>query len=276
MRISRLLIAGVCGGVLFAHADARAQQADTLPAFDSFRQGAEFYNLGEMEQAFRAFEQAAEEGNAVAQWKVGRMYAEGEGTAEDDYKAFQMFSRIADAHADDNPYSPVSRVVANAFVNLGHYYRQGIEGANIKADPRRAVDLYTHAAVYFGDPEAQYALARLYLDGEVQRDSARAVRWLSLAASKNHVSAQATLGDMLVYGHGVRPIPERGYMWLLVARAKASPSQRDQVLELIHRARPTLSDRQQMAGEALAADWLEKHGVETHISSEVAASGSSD
>ena len=45
---------------------------------------------------------------------------------QNDLKAFQYFRRIADSHADDNPDTPQSRFVANAFVALGHYYLDGI------------------------------------------------------------------------------------------------------------------------------------------------------
>lgn len=272
MRISRFVASGLLGVALCAASPALAfdpsQPVLPLPgspspsegATDSFRLGAEAYNIGDLEAAFTAFSQAAEQGNAVAQWKIGRMYADGEGTTEDDYKAFQMFSRVADAHAEDNPYSPVSRVVADAFVNLGNYYKRGIDGSVVKPDLKRAMDLFTHAATYFGDADAQYQLAQLYLDGEgVQSDPGRAVRWLNLAARKNHVAAQATLGDMLVYGHGVQAMPERGYMWLLVARENATAAERDWILSLLHRAENTLSADQADVGETLAQSWLQQN-----------------
>lgn len=226
---------------------------------DAFRRGAEYYNGGDLDAAFAAFTEAAEQGHAVAQWKVGKMYADGEGIPEDDYKAFQMFSQIADAHAEDNPYSPVARVVADAFVNLGNYYKDGIADSIIKPDFSRALDLFTHAATYFGDADAQYQLARMYLDGSgVTPDASRAARWLNLAARKNHVGAQATLGDMLIYGHGVRAMPIEGYMWLQVAKQNATPSQRDWVLSLEHRARTVLSEEQQQTAAQMADQWLQQ------------------
>jgi uncharacterized protein len=227
-------------------------------AVEAFRQGAEYYHVGELEAAFDAFSEAAEHGNAIAQWKVGKMYAQGEGIAEDDYKAFQMFSRIADTHAEDSPYSPVAQVVADAFVNLGNYYKHGIAAAGIQPNLRRAVELYTHAASYFGDADAQYQLARLYLEGNgVNSDPNQAARWLNLAARKNHAAAQATLGDMLVYGHGVRAMPAQGYMWLLAAKENASPAERDWILALIHRAEQTLSEDYRSKGEAMASNWID-------------------
>src|SRR5258708_11691381 len=62
---------------------------------------------------------AAEGRHPVAQWKLGRMYADGDGVAQDDLRAFEYFSRIANAHAEDSPSAPQAAVVANAFVALG-------------------------------------------------------------------------------------------------------------------------------------------------------------
>jgi uncharacterized protein len=50
-----------------------------------------------------ALQNAAEDGHPIAQWKLGRMYAEGNGVAQNDLLAFDYFSRIANAHAEDSP-----------------------------------------------------------------------------------------------------------------------------------------------------------------------------
>jgi len=57
----------------------------------------------------KALEYAAEDGHPIAQWKLGRMYAAGDGVTRDDMRAFEYFSRIADCHADDNPVGPDHR-----------------------------------------------------------------------------------------------------------------------------------------------------------------------
>ena len=54
------------------------------------------------------------------------MYANGDGVTQDDLRAFEYFSRIANAHAEDSPSAPQSAIVANAFVALGRYYLNGI------------------------------------------------------------------------------------------------------------------------------------------------------
>ena len=146
------------------------------------------------------------------------MYAEGDGVARDDYRAFEYFQKFADSHADENPAIPRARFVANAFVALGHYYLEGIPNTAVSASPELARRMFAHAASYFGDPEAQYQLASLYLDGNgVERDPKRAVPWLVLAANKGHYKSQAILGRILFNGeHGVRQRAS-GLMWLTVA-----------------------------------------------------------
>jgi hypothetical protein len=173
-------------------------------------------------KALVALQYAADGGHPIAQWKLGQMYATGEGVAQDNLRAFDYFSKVANAHAEDSPQAPQARVIANAFVQLGHYYRDGIPDTRVKADPNRAREMYAYAASYFGDADAQYNLARLYLNGEgAQRDARYAARWLGLAAQKGQYQAQALLGDMLFTGQNMPRQAARGLMWLTLARDSA-------------------------------------------------------
>ncbi len=165
---------------------------------------------------------AAEGGHPVAQWKLGRMYADGDGVAQDDLRAFEYFSRIANAHAEDSPSAPQAAIVANAFVALGRYYLNGIPKSKIKSDPDRAREMFSYAASYFGNADAQYDLARLYLHGASSRDDFRyGARWLGLAAQKGQHQAQALLGQMLFNGDQLPRQAARGLMWLTLARDSA-------------------------------------------------------
>src|ERR1700692_1428469 len=141
---------------------------------------------------------AAEGGHPIAQWKLGRMYANGIGVTQDDLRAFEYFSRIANAHAEDSPSAPQSTIVANAFVALGRYYLNGIPNSKIKSDPERAREMFSYAASYFGNADAQYDLARLYLNGGgTSRDDFRyGARWLGLAPQAGQRHAQGLLRQM--------------------------------------------------------------------------------
>jgi TPR repeat protein len=170
---------------------------------------------------------AAEGGHPVAQWKLGRMYADGDGVAQSDLLAFDYFSRIANAHAEDSPSAPQAAIVANAFVALGRYYLNGIPNSKIKSDPERAREMFSYAASYFGNADAQYDLARLYLKsaGSSRDDFRYGARWLGLAAQKGQHQAQAMLGQMLFNGEQLPRQAARGLMWLTLARDSATPDE---------------------------------------------------
>lgn len=173
-----------------------------------------------------ALQYAAEGGHPVAQWKLGRMYANGDGVAQDDLRAYDYFSKIANAHAEDSPSAPQATIVANAFVALGRYYVSGIPNTRVKADPERAREMFSYAASYFGNAEAQYRLARMYLDGVgTARDTKYGVRWLGLAAQKGQHQAQALLGQMLFNGNHLQRQAARGLMWLTLAQDSATPDE---------------------------------------------------
>ena len=196
--------------------------APPLSAMEAFKSGAHWLKAGEKAKAVHSLEYAAEKGHALAQWKLGRMYAEGDGVTQDDLKAFEYFRGIADSHAEDNPDTPQSRFVANAFVALGHYYLDGIPKTAVRRDPDRAREMFAYAASYFRDSEAQYYLARLYLDGVgAPHDPRQAARWFGLSAQKGQCSAQAMLGAMLFAGDHVPRQAARGLMWLTLAKDSA-------------------------------------------------------
>lgn len=197
-----------------------------VSAIEAFRSGAKALELGEKEKAITSLEYAAENGHPLAQWKLGRMYAKGDGVPRNDMRAFEYFSSIADAHAEDRPYTPQARIVADAFVALGHYYLAGIPQSPVRSNPARARQMFYYAATYFADPEAQYDLARLYLDGKgAPHDPLQAARWLALASHKGEYRAQALLGTMLFNGEHVQRQAARGLMWLTLARDSAGPDE---------------------------------------------------
>src|ERR1700676_1951563 len=112
--------------------------------------------LDEKAKALTALQYAAEQGQPAAQWKLGRMYADGDGVPQDQMRAFNYFSEIANTHPDESPGTAKARFVANAFVSLGHYYLTGIPNSKIKPNAARARELYTYASAYFRDAGAQY------------------------------------------------------------------------------------------------------------------------
>ena len=201
---------------------------------------------------------AAEGGHPVAQWKLGRMYADGDGVTQDDVRAFEYFSRIANAHAEDNPSAPQAAIVANAFVALGRYYLNGIPNSKIKADTERAREMFSYAASYFGNADAQYDLARLYLKTpDASRDDFRyGARWLGLAAQKGQHQAQAMLGQMLFNGDRLPRQAARGLMWLTLARDNAAPDEA-WIKESYNRAIAKASDDDRAMALQMLEHWVQ-------------------
>jgi uncharacterized protein len=196
---------------------------------EALRNGMRDYNAGDKLGAAQALEYAAGQGHTLALWKLGRMYADGDGVQHDDLKAFEFFSKLADQHADETPDSPNAPVVSSAFVALGTYFLDGIKGTYVTQNPARAVEMFNYAASYFSDPNAQYNLARLYLEGiGVDKDARQAARWFNLAAEKGHYASQALLGHLLINGQGVPRQRAKGLMWLTLAREAAVDSVKDQ------------------------------------------------
>lgn len=234
-------------------ATASAKPAEIL---DAFKSGTQAYIAGDHSKGLTALQYAAENGHPVAQWKLGRIYADGDGVKADPYKAYQYFSALASKNAETSPFLPQARFVANAFVSLGAYHLKGIPNTEVKADPRRAAQLFRYAATYFGDADAQYQLARLYLDGVgAQKDPRTAARWLYSAANKGQYRAQALLGQMMVHGEGVPKQAARGLMWLTLA-ADAAAGKDD---EWIRQAYDEAVQECSQDDRIVARSYLEQH-----------------
>lgn len=201
--------------------------ADDAPPFasatEAYHQGMAALKSGRIEMALPALQYAAERGVLGAQLKLARIYAAGNGVKQDDAQAFFFYRQIANEHADITPLSPVAKYVAEAFVALGQYYLEGIPGTLVLQDPARGADLFRHAASYFGDADAQYALAGLYLTGTgVEKNMGLAVNWLATAAKKQHAEAQAKLGELLWRGGDeIRQKPAKGLALIMLAHANA-------------------------------------------------------
>ena len=225
---------------------------------EALRDGVRDYNAGDKAGAAQALEYAATRGHTLALWKLGRMYADGDGVDHDDLKAFEYFSKLADANADESPDSPNAPVVASAFVALGGYFLDGIKGTYVTANPSRAREMFQYAASYFSDPHAQYNLARLYLDGSgVQKDPRQAARWFKLSAEKGHAASQALLGQLLINGDGVPRQSARGLMWLTLAREAADASKEQWISELYEKAFSAASDSDRKLALALLEQYIQ-------------------
>jgi hypothetical protein len=244
---------------------AVASVAAPLPMFKdpqaALRIGIESYHAGNTNKSLEALRYAADGGESLAQWKLGRMYADGDGVARDDAKAYSYFARLVEHFAEDEPGPRERLMAAGAFVAIGVYHLEGVASAKIAPDVGRAFDLFRYAATYFGNADAQYNLARMYLDGNgVSKDARAAANWLDLAARKGHSPAQALLGHLMFNGEaGGPPQRPRGLMYLTLAREAAGDRASDQwIVELHASALARASDADRKAAVRLLEFYLTK------------------
>lgn len=233
-------------------------RADDAPPYrsatEAYRQGDKALRAGMPATAIPALEYAAKRGVLGAQVKLARAYASGRDLPKDDVKAFFYFQQIADQRADISPRSPIAKYAAEAFVALGQYYRDGIPEMPLAADPAYAAKLFRHAASYFGNGEAQYRLARLYMNGEgVEKNVGLAINWLATAAKKQHAASQATLGEILWRGQEVRQRRTRGLALIMLAyqNAKASGEEPEWIGDLYQEAFATSDKATRKDAQAL-------------------------
>ena len=267
-----LLLAGslvacpVAASFAFDGNDVSADPRTPLQIFKNpaaaLRAGLEGVRSGDQRSAVEALKYAAAGGESLARWKLGRMYADGDGVPHDDIKAYDYFSQIVETYDEDNPNRREIAVVSAAFVAVGVYSLSGIPNTNMRPDPERAMDMFQYAATNFGDANAQYNLGRMYLDGNAvaPRDGRQAARWLMLAAEKGHAPAQALLGQLLFTGReGLQRQRARGLMWLTLARDAALASKKDDwIVDLYEKATAAASDGDRQIASAYLDDFLKK------------------
>jgi TPR repeat protein len=234
---------------------AFAAPAAPITPIEAFRSGARAMRDGQKDKAIKQLEYAAEQGVPGAIWKLGRMYADGDGVELNKARAYDYFRRLTNMHGDDSAGTPNTRYLANAFVTLGLYHLEGIPGT-LKANPNVAREMFRYAAAYFADPEAQYQLGRMYLLGAgTSKDAIQAARWLRLSANKGDHRAQALLGSMLFKGEEVSRQAALGLFWLIVAKDGAKPDE-TWITDMYASALAQANETERAMARKYLEDWL--------------------
>jgi uncharacterized protein len=128
--------------------------------------GVEAYRAKEYAKAVDLWQPLAEKGNPTAQYRLGTLYAEGKGVAQNDATAFMWMQRAATQGNADAQYG------------VGASY---IEGVGVKKDAAEGAKWFLRAANQ-GMAYAQLNLGLLYASGTgVPQDNVEALKWLDLA-----------------------------------------------------------------------------------------------
>src|SRR5262245_13192861 len=228
------LKAAVAGGVVAALlAWVGPSAAQQRPAFSSAQAaidgGLGAYQAGRRDVAIAALAEAAQRGDQserfVADFYLARIYSENIGGGADHTKAFVLFCKLADENLNVDPdTSQRAPFVAKALIALAGYVRTGIKEIDLPPNPARAGDYLHHAAVFFGDKDAQLELARGYLAGDAPSDDVkRGLHYLSVLTEESHAPAQALLAELFWRGRHVKK-DERRALALVTMAAEGAPA----------------------------------------------------
>jgi uncharacterized protein len=229
----------------------------TVPSFassqEALRVAEEDLRAGKMEASVGALTYAAETGEVIARWKLGQMYAKGDGVPRDDVKAYHFFNEIVEGYDEDQPDLRNESAISDAFVAVGVYCLNGVPDSDVRADPHRAHELFQYAATTFADPNGQYNLAHMYMSGAggLAKDNVAAVRWLAIAAKAGHPPSQALLGHILFVGNGVADQRARGLMWLELAKDSGPNPRGEWIRDLYQRDFKVASDAERLAAASM-------------------------
>ena len=139
--------------------------------------------------------EAAEQGDAEAQYMVGKCYLTGEGTEKNKIIAFRWFKKSAEqGHA-------------KAQYETGLCYLEG-KGTEVES-----LEWYKKAAEQ-GYAEAQYKVGNAYYCGKgVEKDKNEAFKWFLLAAEQGQADAQYMVGKCYYNGNGVKENKAEAFKW---------------------------------------------------------------
>jgi uncharacterized protein len=181
---------------------------------------------------------AVKQGDFSAEVEMGRRLALGDGAKKDEAQAAAYLQSAINQLGAIGAHDKRAAAAATACRILAQYYRRGLPAAGISTNPSYSFDLLHKAASYFGDPAAQYELAKLLISGDgVSQNTRGGAQWLVKASRKNFAPAQAMLGEMLWRGNVLKRAPGEGLGLLALARRNASAQDKPWVSKMFETAR---------------------------------------
>jgi TPR repeat protein len=225
----------------------------------AFEQGLGAYKSGYYEIAIPALEEAAKSGPELnrffAEFYLARIYSDNAGVLTDHAKAYLLFQKLANANADVDPDDGQrAPFVAKALTALAGYLRSGVKAIGVAPDSERAVDYLHHAATFFGDKDAQFELAKIYLSGGSE-DVKRGMHYLSVLTKEGHPSAQAFLADLLWRGRYVKKDEQRALALITVAVENAPEHERIWIEDIYQNIFCGTSQGTRKQADGIVATW---------------------
>jgi len=211
------------------------------------QQTSRFRSPSEIAAAIKAaadkLKEAAEQGDAESQFKLGQCHQNGRGVKQDDAKAAQWYRKAAEQRH------------AGAQFKLGQCYQNG-EG--VKQDDAEAAKWYRKAAKQ-GQPDAEFNLGECYYAGHgVVQNYSQAANWYRKAAEQGHVGGQFKLAECLFTGSGKTRNEEDAVQWYRKAAEKGHAGAQFKLAECCLKGSGVTRD------EANAVKWYHKAAEQGH------------
>ncbi len=227
----------------------------------AFEQGLGAYKSGYYEIAIPALEEAAANGVELnkffAEFYLARIYSDNASAVTDHAKAYLLFQKLADDNADVDPDDGQrAPFVAKALTALAGYLRDGVTEIRLRPDPERAIDYLHHAATFFGDKDAQFELAKVYLGGlGTPEDVKRGLHYLSVLTEESYPGAQAYLADLLWRGRYVKKDERRALALIRMAVENAPDHERIWIEDIYQNIYCGASQGTRQQADGIVARW---------------------
>lgn len=164
------------------------------------------------QEVVRILKIQAEEGNTMAQHKLGSLYSRGQGVPHDPQEAVRWFGLSAAAG------DPIGQN------NLGHAY---FSGEGVQKDMGEAYHLFSLAAEK-GSVGAINNLGMMYSKGlHVARNVLQAIHYYKKAARLGHAEATLNLGALYFQGAGVERDLTRAFLWVSLSLERGVDAHRE-------------------------------------------------
>jgi uncharacterized protein len=202
------------------------------------------YALRDYARAIELLTPLAERGNAVAQLKLGLIYARGEGVAPNGAAALRWLAAAAEQGQSEAQFE------------LGVAHRDGL---GTPVDGKLAMQWFQRAA-QAGVPHACHAIGEMYLDHpDVPQDYAAALVWFLRGAQEDDADSLYNIGLRYLLGQGVTADEIEAYKWFDLAAAAGLGELRDKAVNLRQAIGERLTPMQVSRAKTAAQDWLRTH-----------------
>lgn len=206
MRISSGRLIGSVLAALLLSSTAAASASFESPE-SAYEEGYRAFQAGDYDHAIDPLAYAAEHGEFLGRFYLAKILSTNGSRHVDHAAAFRELERLVEDNSGIDYAHYRAPYVASAIVALARYWRSGVPGLGIEPDTQKVYSLLATAANYFGDADAQFELAKYYVeDGGSEADIRHGLKLLvRLAEKKGHPGSQAYLAEIF---HSGRPIGE--------------------------------------------------------------------